>query len=61
MNLSQNKFSSFNSFNINDFTDYDLDYLRSQIRKNSESLERAIENLRKLANQYKTDKNMEKN
>ena len=44
-----------NSVNVNNFSDYDLDYLRTQIKKNSESLERAIENLRRLASKSSSE------
>lgn len=49
MALDSNRFDSLKTNNIDNFTDYDLDYLRMQIKKNSESLEKAIDNLRRLA------------
>lgn len=55
MTFDNNKFGSLDSTNVNNFNDYDLDYLRMQIRKNSESLERAIENLRKLASKAESE------
>jgi len=42
-------FSSLSGINVNNYSDYDLDYIRMQIKKNSESLERSLENLRKIA------------
>lgn len=55
MNFDSSKFNSLNSVNVNNFSDYDLDYLRTQIKKNSESLERAIENLRRLASKSSSE------
>lgn len=49
-----NKFNTLNSVNADNFTDYDLDYLRMQIKKNSESLEKSIQNLKRLANRTDT-------
>ena len=45
-----NKFNTLNSVDTNNFTDYDLDYLRLQIKRNSENLEKSIQNLKNLAN-----------
>lgn len=50
MSIDTNKFNSLNGINVNNFTDYDVDYIRMQIKKNSEALEKSIENLRRLAN-----------
>ena len=55
MGFDSNKIGSLSSVNVDNFSDYDLDYLRLQIKKNSESLEKAIENLRRLANKSKYD------
>ncbi len=55
MNFDSSKYNSMNSVNVNNFSDYDLDYLRTQIKKNSESLERAIENLRRLASKSSSE------
>ncbi|MGE5472750.1 MAG: hypothetical protein ACM3UU_00850 [Ignavibacteriales bacterium] len=51
MPFDTNKYtsSSLNGINVNNYSDYDLDYIRMQIKKNSESLERSLENLRKIA------------
>ncbi len=54
MVFNREKFSSsnfsINNFDVKNFSDYDLDYLRMQIKRNSDSLEKAIENLKRLAN-----------
>ena len=47
MFVDNNKFDSFS--NVNNFSDYDLDYLRMQIKKNAESLEKSIAKLRTLS------------
>jgi len=51
MNLDTNNFnlSLLKGINANNYSDYDLDYIRMQIKKNSESLERSIEKLSKIA------------
>lgn len=53
--MNKYNFSSLNSINANNYSDYDLDYIRMQIKKNSESLEKSIENLRKLANKRESE------
>ncbi len=59
MVFNQEKFSStnfnINNFDVKNFSDYDLDYLRMQIKRNSDSLEKAIENLKKLANKHSSN------
>lgn len=57
MSLDSNKytFSSLNGVNVNNYSDYDLDYIRMQIKKNSESLERSLENLRKIASRRENE------
>jgi len=55
-------FSDFNTLkniNVNNFSDYDLDYLRMQIKKNSESLDKSLEKLRNLSNKISSTENME--
>lgn len=52
-----NKFNSFS--NVNNFSDYDLDYLRMQIRKNAESLEKSIAKLRTLSTKDGTEETIE--
>ncbi|MGE5329995.1 MAG: hypothetical protein ACM3KR_10885 [Deltaproteobacteria bacterium] len=60
MSFDTNKynFSSLNGVNVNNYSDYDLDYIRMQIKKNSESLERSLENLRRIAS--RRDSEMQK-
>jgi hypothetical protein len=57
MFVDNNKFDSFS--NVNNFSDYDLDYLRMQIKKNAESLERSIAKLRTLSTKSETEETME--
>lgn len=60
MSLEQNKLNALSGINVNNFSDYDLDYIRMQIKKNSESLERSIENLKRIANRREAESMLEK-
>jgi hypothetical protein len=59
MLINNDKLISFNDVNINNFSDYDLDYLRMQIKKNAESLEKSIEKLKSLSSKISSDKELE--
>lgn len=51
------KFDSFS--NLSNFSDYDLDYLRMQIKKNAECLEKSIDRLRRLSAKDNSEEDME--
>jgi len=55
LETSKDNLSLLNGINAHNYSDYDLDYIRMQIRKNSEALEKSIENLRKIASRRESD------
>jgi len=55
LDTNKDNLSLLNGINVHNYSDYDLDYIRMQIKKNSEALEKSIDNLRKIASRRDAD------